>query len=61
MDARLLVDFALIGVRLPDMVVLLQHDGQRRRLRLSACWLTGKGVATCFDVLATSLNDLENP
>lgn len=38
-DVRFSVDYAVIGVRLPGMVMLHLGDGGRAACLLSACWL----------------------
>ena len=38
-DVDLLVDYAVLGVRLPGMVMLHRGDGGSAARLLSACWL----------------------
>ena len=61
MDVRFSVEFAVLGVRLPGMVILHRGEGQRSRPRLSPCWIMTLDLLFGCTRCTFTLKDLENP
>ena len=61
MDVRFSVEFAVLGVRLPGMVILHRGEGQRSRPRLSPCWIMTLDLLFGCTRGVFVLNDHQNP
>ena len=60
-DVLVLVDYAVLGVRLPGMVMIHRGDGGHAASLLSACWLITLHLLFVATLLGFIVNDLTNP
>ena len=60
-DEHILVEYAVFGVRLPDMVIHHRGDGRRCRPLLSPCWLMTLDLIFGCTRCTFTLKDPENP